>query len=246
MRRARDELAVAGARPRPGAGGGSASLTPSERRVAELAAAGRSNREIAQQLYLSLKTIEVHLSSSYRKLGIRSRGELGSALRSCSPGRMRRAPRPIDEAYRGGAGSPLVLLHGLTASWRIWQPVIARLESHHDVFAPALAGHHGGPALEPANGGLPAICDALERTLDDAGIGAAHLVGQLVRWLGRDRAGAPRPSAERRRPSRRPAAGGSARNLRRLVRTFRLYDGRIEPHRDRLMAGAQPALACDG
>jgi DNA-binding NarL/FixJ family response regulator len=48
--------------------------------VADLAAAGKTNKEIAQTLYVTLKTVEVHLSSSYRKLGIGSRRELVQAL----------------------------------------------------------------------------------------------------------------------------------------------------------------------
>ena len=52
------------------------SLTPSERRVADLAAEGMSNREIAQELYVTPKTVEVHLSSSYRKLEIGGGREL--------------------------------------------------------------------------------------------------------------------------------------------------------------------------
>ena len=55
-------------------------LTPSERRIAQLAAAGQSNRDIARALYVTPKTVEVHLTSVYRKLGIRSRGGLSSAL----------------------------------------------------------------------------------------------------------------------------------------------------------------------
>jgi DNA-binding NarL/FixJ family response regulator len=55
-------------------------LTASERRVAELAAAGLANREIAQQAFLSVKTVEANLARSYRKLGIRSRAELGVRL----------------------------------------------------------------------------------------------------------------------------------------------------------------------
>ncbi|CAA9500177.1 MAG: hypothetical protein AVDCRST_MAG53-1900 [uncultured Solirubrobacteraceae bacterium] len=79
-RTARDELAAAGGRPRPVAGLGAPSLTPSERRVAELAASGRGNQDIARQLHVSPKTVEVHLTTSYRKLGIRTRRELASAL----------------------------------------------------------------------------------------------------------------------------------------------------------------------
>ena len=56
------------------------SLTPSERRVAGLAADGTANKIIAQTLYVTPKTVELHLSSAYRKLGIRSRRELPAAL----------------------------------------------------------------------------------------------------------------------------------------------------------------------
>lgn len=56
------------------------SLTPAERRVAELAAEGMSNRDIAEQQFLSMKTVEMHLTRTYRKLGIRSRSALGPAL----------------------------------------------------------------------------------------------------------------------------------------------------------------------
>jgi DNA-binding CsgD family transcriptional regulator len=57
-----------------------ASLTPSERRVADMAAAGKSNRDIARALYVTPKTVEVHLTSVYRKPGIRRRSGLSSAL----------------------------------------------------------------------------------------------------------------------------------------------------------------------
>lgn len=76
----RTELYAAGGRPRVSAVAGPAALTTSERRVAELAAAGRTNKDIAQALYVTVKTVEVHLSRTYRKLGISSRHELGPAL----------------------------------------------------------------------------------------------------------------------------------------------------------------------
>ena len=83
---ARTELYAAGGRPRREALTGPESLTPSERRVAELAAAGQSNRDIARALYVTPKTVEVHLTSVYRKLGIRSRAGLPEALaRGSSP-----------------------------------------------------------------------------------------------------------------------------------------------------------------
>ena len=52
-------------------------LTPSERRVAELAASGMTNRDIAAALFISPKTVEANLARVYRKLGIRTRAELG-------------------------------------------------------------------------------------------------------------------------------------------------------------------------
>ena len=55
-------------------------LTPSERRVAELAAAGRTNREVAAALFISPKTVEANLARIYHKLGIRSRAELGRRM----------------------------------------------------------------------------------------------------------------------------------------------------------------------
>ena len=55
-------------------------LTPSERRVAEMAASELSNKEIAQALFVTVKTVEVHLSSVYRKLEIASRRQLPTAL----------------------------------------------------------------------------------------------------------------------------------------------------------------------
>ena len=76
----RAELHASGARPRRDALSGVESLTPSERRVVDLAAAGRTNRDIAQELYVTPKTVEVHLSNAYRKLGISSRRELERAL----------------------------------------------------------------------------------------------------------------------------------------------------------------------
>jgi DNA-binding CsgD family transcriptional regulator len=78
--RAREELKAAGARPRREWRHGAEALTPSEMRVARLAAQGRTNREIAQDLYVTLKTIEGHLASAYGKLGITGRQDLRRAL----------------------------------------------------------------------------------------------------------------------------------------------------------------------
>ena len=76
----RSELHATGARPRSSALSGPDSLTPSERRVADLAASGQTNKQIAQALFVTPKTVEVHLSNSYRKLDISGRRELAAAL----------------------------------------------------------------------------------------------------------------------------------------------------------------------
>jgi DNA-binding CsgD family transcriptional regulator len=77
---AREELLAAGARPRRARISGRDSLTASELRVASRAAEGRTNREIAQELFVTVKTVETHLGNAYRKLGIGSRAELPAAL----------------------------------------------------------------------------------------------------------------------------------------------------------------------
>jgi len=78
--RAETELLATGARPRRISLSGVESLTPSERRVARMAAEGPTNREIAQALFVSTRTVEVHLTSIYRKLEISSRSQLVGAL----------------------------------------------------------------------------------------------------------------------------------------------------------------------
>lgn len=81
--RARDELAASGARPRRERSVGADALTPSESRVAELAAAGRTNREIAQALFVTTKTVGTHLGHIYAKLGLQgaqAREQLAGAI----------------------------------------------------------------------------------------------------------------------------------------------------------------------
>ncbi|NNJ61387.1 MAG: hypothetical protein HKP61_10645 [Dactylosporangium sp.] len=80
MDRATSELATAGARPRRAALSGAGALTAAEYRVAQLAAGGGTNRELAQALFITKRTVEVHLTNTYRKLGITSRRELRRAL----------------------------------------------------------------------------------------------------------------------------------------------------------------------
>jgi DNA-binding CsgD family transcriptional regulator/tetratricopeptide (TPR) repeat protein len=83
--RAETELLATGARPRRISLSGVESLTPSERRVAQMAAEGPTNREIAQALFVTPRTVEVHLTSVYRKLDISSRSQLAAALAAPAP-----------------------------------------------------------------------------------------------------------------------------------------------------------------
>ena len=78
--RGNDELAATGAHPRTVLLSGLDALTASERRVAQMAAEDMSNKEIAQALFVTVKTVEQHLGRVYRKLDIGSRRELGAAL----------------------------------------------------------------------------------------------------------------------------------------------------------------------
>lgn len=82
--RAREELVAAGARPRRERLSGVEALTPSERRVAEMAAAGMSNREIAQALFVTMKGIALHLTHVYEKLHVAGRAQLAEALTGTS------------------------------------------------------------------------------------------------------------------------------------------------------------------
>ncbi len=79
-RQAREELAATGARLGKRSFAGRDALTPSERRVAEMAASGMSNREIAQSLFVTVNAVKWHLRNAYRKLDIATREELGAAL----------------------------------------------------------------------------------------------------------------------------------------------------------------------
>jgi pimeloyl-ACP methyl ester carboxylesterase len=83
--------------------------------------------------------------------------------------------------YRAGHGEPLVLIHGFTATWRCWLPVLAELVPRFEVIAPTLHGHDGGP--EPPTGparSLSNATDHVEHLLDGLGIGTAHFAGNSM------------------------------------------------------------------
>jgi len=81
--------------------------------------------------------------------------------------------------------SDLFCIHGYTAGWHNWDPVVSGLSAHHRVHVARLAGHTDGPPLAP--GVAPtagALADQLERDLDEAGVDRAHFVGNsLGGWL---------------------------------------------------------------
>ena len=98
--RGREELRLAGARPRRLARAGRDGLTPAELRVAELARHGSTNKEIAQALFVTLRTVEMHLSNAYRKLGIDAREGLAGALDGRDgPEHDGGAPRPSEGVW---------------------------------------------------------------------------------------------------------------------------------------------------
>jgi len=73
----------------------------------------------------------------------------------------------------------MVCLHGFTDTWRTWELVLPALEREHDVLAPTLAGHAGGPPLR-GEASEAVLLDAVERSMDDAGFDTAHIVGNSL------------------------------------------------------------------
>jgi pimeloyl-ACP methyl ester carboxylesterase len=84
--------------------------------------------------------------------------------------------------YRAGEGEPLVLIHGFTATWRCWLPVLAELVPRFEVIAPTLHGHDGGTPMPPRDQpfSIARAADLLEEHLDALGVGSAHLAGNSM------------------------------------------------------------------
>jgi pimeloyl-ACP methyl ester carboxylesterase len=93
--------------------------------------------------------------------------------------RRRRVDSTFTPFHRGGSGPALVCLHGITDTWRTWELVLPELERHHDVLAPTLPGHAGGPPIEGEVSDA-VLADAIENAMDEAGFETAHIVGNSL------------------------------------------------------------------
>ena len=80
---------------------------------------------------------------------------------------------------RGSSGPPLLLLHGFLDTWRTWELVLPALQRHHDVLAPTLAGHAGGPRIAGQITNA-VLADEIERAMDAAGFELAHIAGNSL------------------------------------------------------------------
>lgn len=117
----------------------------------------------------------------------------GSAVAATATRARRKHPRPpallpvleLTPSHRAGTGTPLLLLHGVGAIWRVWSPILPYLEPHHDVIAPTLAGHGGALPLDPQIApSVAALTDAIEDDLDRLGLRQVHIAGNsLGGWL---------------------------------------------------------------
>lgn len=137
--------------------------------------------------------------------------------------------------HRGGTGEPLVLLHGLTGSWRVWRPLLPLLEEHHDVFAPTLPGHAGGARLPDGfQMSMTAFVDLVEAQLDEAGIDTAHIAGNsLGGWTALELG---RRGRARSVVALSPAgAWASPRDRDRVVRMFAVADAVMSRSGHRLL-----------
>ncbi|HET9518515.1 MAG TPA: LuxR C-terminal-related transcriptional regulator [Actinoplanes sp.] len=86
VERAREQYTISGGRVRPLEPVGLSGLTSAELRAVTLAANGRTNRQIADELFLSVRTVEIHLTNAYQKVGVARRSELAAVLATAAPG----------------------------------------------------------------------------------------------------------------------------------------------------------------
>jgi class 3 adenylate cyclase len=153
-------------------------LTVTERKVAELAARGLINREIAAAAFISPKTVEANLARVYRKLGIRSRAELGARIESG-----RQAAPMTSRAPAGGRELATILFTDLVESTEIarslgdaaWATLLAR---HDEALRRELA-RFSGEEIDTAGDGVFAVFDAPARAIQ-----CALAIREAARGLG--------------------------------------------------------------
>ncbi|GGK56678.1 alpha/beta fold hydrolase [Nocardia camponoti] len=105
-----------------------------------------------------------------------------TSSRSTTPASTR--PAPV-AALHLGKGDPVLLLHGFLLSPHCWEQVARRMSSHCEVYAPAFAGHWGGPELRGWSLDVYALADQIESQLDELGWQTCHIAGNsLGGWVG--------------------------------------------------------------
>jgi pimeloyl-ACP methyl ester carboxylesterase len=145
---------------------------------------------------------------------------------------------PCTHQHRAGAGEPLVLIHGIGSSWRVWTSVLPALEARHDVLAISLPGYGESPPLE-GEPTVPALVDAVEQELDEAGLETAHIAGNsLGGWITAELAGRGRA---RSAIAIDPAGLWTDKELeysRRSLRNSWAIARKLAPHAERLCRSA--------
>src|SRR5689334_17097002 len=92
---------------------------------------------------------------------------------------MRLLTPTFTKSHRGGDGPPLVCVHGFTDTWRTRELGLPALAREHDVLAPTLAGHAGGPAID-GEATSDTLVEGVERAMDEAGFETAHIAGNSL------------------------------------------------------------------
>jgi class 3 adenylate cyclase len=178
--RARDEQARIGLRKAVAADG----LTPAQLRVAELVASGMTNSEVAGKLYMSLRTVESHLTKVYRELGIRSRAQLAAKLATAADDRHLNGEKPLtaDQSERSARALATVLFTDIVGSTalaadlgdRQWRELLDR----HDEIVRRELGRFGGVAIQFMGDGTLSTFDGPARAVDCA-CAVRNAVGKL-------------------------------------------------------------------
>jgi pimeloyl-ACP methyl ester carboxylesterase len=141
---------------------------------------------------------------------------------------------PCRHQHRAGSGEPLLLIHGIGSSWRIWTPVLPALEARHDVLAISLPGFGASPPLDHKPT-VPALADAVQAELDAAGMASAHIAGNsLGGWIGAELA---RRGRARSVVAISPAGLWTGRErefLRRSLKATRASALLLAPHAERV------------